>query len=75
MASDFERANEADRELDPLICKLERGGYVKDAFYIIILIFKSDNCDFRKYHKINKKKGNSQISFLSFENADFSIFS
>lgn len=32
MASDFERANEVDRDLDPFICKLERGGYVKDDF-------------------------------------------
>lgn len=55
MVFDFERVNEVDRELDFLICKLERGGYVKDDFYIIILIFKSDNCDFRKYYKINKK--------------------
>lgn len=41
MAYDFERANEADRELDLFICKKGRGGYVKDDSCIIILIFKS----------------------------------
>lgn len=41
MAYDFERANEADRELDLFICKKGRGVYVKDDSCIIILIFKS----------------------------------
>lgn len=79
MASDFERANEVDRDLDPFICKQERGGYVKDDLCIIILIFKSGQVVIvileNTTRLTKKQRGNSHTGISwTFENAAFSSF-
>lgn len=65
IASDFERANEVDRDLDPFICKQERGGYVKNDICIIILIFKNGQVVIvilENTTRLKKKKGGGQFS-------------